>query len=280
MSSLLKKILPSSIVIVLTFLRTKEGKERINLLKTIYFNFKLYPFKIAKVFPILIFRKVRIYNMGKITLKGDIQTGMLRLGHISLKSSRNILKINNKGEIVLCGPVHIEGGSLIDIRGVVLFEGYTLLAEDNDLIIRSRLTVGKYTRIGFGTFMMDSDEHFMLNINSCEINIPQKPIEIGQCCWIGNNSVVKKGVVLPDNTIVASGSMLLKDYRGIIDKYSIIGGSPARLLAHGYRRVYNWKNESVLRRRFEEAGFPSKIKIDVKQEDIEAFCMENALKIK
>lgn len=70
-----------------------------------------------------------------------------------------------------------------------------------------------------------------------------KPIHLGQYCWIGNRSTLMPGTVLPDRIIVASNSLLNKNYvvRGV-QPYSILGGMPAAVIKEGVERIY--KNES------------------------------------
>ena len=54
-----------------------------------------------------------------------------------------------------------------------------------------------------------------------------KPIFIGNHCWIGQNSLILAGVELGPRTIVAGGSVVTKSFP---DGYCIIGGNPARLI--------------------------------------------------
>ena len=52
-------------------------------------------------------------------------------------------------------------------------------------------------------------------------------IKIGDNCFIGAHSILMYGVSLPNNTIVASGSVVCKS---IDEEYKIIGGNPARII--------------------------------------------------
>lgn len=53
------------------------------------------------------------------------------------------------------------------------------------------------------------------------------------------------GVKLPNYTIVASNSLVNKDF-SLIEEGSIIGGSPAKYLSTGYRRVENISMEHMI----------------------------------
>ena len=89
--------------------------------------------------------------------------------------------------------------------------------------------------------MMDTDFHYMIDIDKHRIGRRSAPIVIGNNVWIGNRATIKKGVKIPDNTIVAASyTVLTKDYTQV-PPYSILGGCPAKVLTSGYSRI--WKNE-------------------------------------
>ena len=54
-----------------------------------------------------------------------------------------------------------------------------------------------------------------------------KEIQIGECCWIGFNSVILPGVTLGPHTIVGAGSVVTHSFP---DGYCVIGGNPARYI--------------------------------------------------
>ena len=52
-------------------------------------------------------------------------------------------------------------------------------------------------------------------------------IVIGNNCFIGARSIIMYGVTLPDNTIVAAGSVVTKS---VLEEGCVIGGNPARII--------------------------------------------------
>jgi len=58
-------------------------------------------------------------------------------------------------------------------------------------------------------------------------HLPGKPVELGECCWIGMNSVILPGVTLGPHTIVGAGSVVTHSFA---DGYCVIAGNPARLV--------------------------------------------------
>ena len=53
-----------------------------------------------------------------------------------------------------------------------------------------------------------------------------KPITIGDNVWIGGRAIINPGVMIGDNVVVASGSVVTKDVPANV----IVGGNPARVI--------------------------------------------------
>lgn len=124
-------------------------------------------------------------------------------------------------------------------------------------MLRRKCVIGKYARIAFDSQFMDSDFHYMLNIEDGTVKNCTSFIEIGAYNWIGNRTTVKKGTVTPDYTIVAApNAMLSKDYTKICSPFPILAGCPAKQIASGYRRVFNIQTERDLTESFKnDTGF-------------------------
>ena len=61
---------------------------------------------------------------------------------------------------------------------------------------------------------------------------PDKPIIVGNHVWIGCKCVLLKGAEVPDNTMVAAGTLLTSTFTG---EYQVIGGNPPSILKHEVR---------------------------------------------
>lgn len=53
-----------------------------------------------------------------------------------------------------------------------------------------------------------------------------KEVKIGNNVWVGANSIILPGVVIPDNVVIAAGSIVTKS----LESGNIYGGVPARFL--------------------------------------------------
>ena len=112
----------------------------------------------------------------------------------------------------------------------MVFKGYTQIGEGTLILIRDYLEIGRYTRIGFLSFFMDSDDHFTVNMENQKVARNKAPIIIGKYNWIANKTVIKKNTKIPDYTIVASSNTLLsKDYTEN-GEFCVLGGIPAKVI--------------------------------------------------
>lgn len=231
------------------------------MIKTLYVNFRCLPIRQAIRLPIIIRGKFSIHCLGKIRIESpEIRRGLIKFGTFNNKSSRPT-RIVNHGTIIFRGYCTIWEGVLLELgpKSVLDIGNESLLGENVNIMIRKGCKIGDYSRITFDSQIMDSDFHYMLDTETYEIKDCTKPVIIGIYNWIGNRTTIKKGTILPDYAIVASNSLLSKDYRGGVE-YPILGGCPAKIIGSGKRRIYSYEWEGILYRYFKENTGPYKYK--------------------
>lgn len=219
---------------LIRFLKSKKFK--IALIKTFIINLRALPLKQAIHFPIVIYdRKFKLTSIGKIKINAKSQFNLIEIGK-GFFFNVGQGELMNSGLIIFNGKCSILKGAKINNQGIIELGDQSLIGENMMVIIREKLFIGKFSRLPFNTIIMDSSGHPILNIEKGTINRFTNPIYIGNYCWIGNSCSINGGTYLPDYTIVANKSLLNKDYSNI-DKYSLIGGSPAKLLRNGVLKV-------------------------------------------
>lgn len=127
------------------------------------------------------------------------------------------------------GNVFIGRKAFIGIGGCISIgkSGSLFLGDNFALTARSTIDCQKEIRFGndcllsWDILMMDSDYHHIFNENGDPINDP-RPITIGNHVWIGCRTTILKGTFLPDNTIVAAGSVVSKSLQ---TSNMIVGGN-------------------------------------------------------
>lgn len=91
---------------------------------------------------------------------------------------------------------------------------------------QKKIIIGKNTVIASGTNIIDSNGHKTLSNNRTIGRDTAEEILIGNNVWIGLNSVILKGTIIGDNSIVAAGSVV----KGVFPENSLIQGNPAKLV--------------------------------------------------
>ena len=168
-----------------------------------------------------------------------------------------------------------KGSALLDVRGTLVFQGECLFSVDTTVLVldSAELNIGKFVGVGNGVKIkaytsvfignctrlavecqvFDTNFHYVINKKTGEIFNNTAPIHIGAKCWIGNRSSVMKGTNLPDGCIVASNSLLNKDYvaRGV-EPNSVLAGLPAKKVGESSARIFSLKREQQLQTFFKQ----------------------------
>jgi len=240
----------------------------LNITKTFLINFKSLPFSQAIKLPIWVYGSASfISTRGSINIDcPKIIPGMIHLGFpedIYFNPKENGL-INNdgsitfKGNFIACCGYNLrtyDGGKLI-------FENNIKLGAKVNIVSKNEVHIDENTRIAFEVVIIDTNFHFIQDFETKIVENSVFSIKIGKYNWIGNRSTINKGTMTPNNLIVASGSLLNKNYIKDIEEYSLLGGYPAKLLRSNVSRVWNAETELDLIKHFKcnnvnSAKFPS-----------------------
>lgn len=78
------------------------------------------------------------------------------------------------------------------------------------------IVIGNYVNIGAGCMIMDTDMHstdwrIRKDRKKDVINAKTSPIRIDDCVFIGARSIICKGVHIGEHSIIAAGSVVVKD---------------------------------------------------------------------
>lgn len=92
------------------------------------------------------------------------------------------------------------------------------------------IKIGKNATIGANCKIIDNDFHpldpIKRNQGLNEEYTKRKPIEIGDNCFIGMNSIILKGTTIGNNVVVGAGSVV----QGTFPDNCIIAGNPAKII--------------------------------------------------
>lgn len=220
----------------------------VNWIKTVYFNFKKFPFSTAIKLPVFFFGKVKFQLLvGKITINGPIKRGMIGFGQRFEKSrkAKGIAEFVLEGQLVFNGPAHFGKDVFFYVGENAYCEfGYMSgLGSDVKLICTHKIIIGDWTAPGYESQIIDTNSHPMKNAETGVLYPMTAPIIIGKCNSVSNRVTILPNTKTPDRCVIASNSVCSKDYTNLGENV-LIGGVPAKLIKTNYTR--DWENEKPL----------------------------------
>lgn len=228
-----------------------------NPFATIWLNFRSLPVSQAWRLPVSVYGRPRFYNLsGSMRIEGKAKFGMIsfnksRPGSPSLQSVQS--ELFNQGTIIFRGPGEIGTGNKIRVTSNATLElgSYFKITDMVNVGCYTNIHIGERTWIVHRCQVLDANYHSVANFQKRIIPKWARPIYIGKDCWICNSTTITGGAVIPDATIVASNSLAGKDYSEIGNN-AMIGGTPAKLIAKGFRRVNNKLYEKAISKYYKE----------------------------
>ena len=210
----------------------------ISLPKTIFFNFRVFPLKIAIKLPVAIAYNVNIKQLYKncVLIKDEkISLFMIKIGFLgseAISENKRIffMKKKGKGKLVFYGKAKFSSGiTLFNNTGTIIF-GKNFSANKNCFIsCDNKIVFGDDCLLGWNINIRDSDGHKIYPQKESN-----KDIIIGKHVWICANVDILKNNIVGDNCIIAYNSCLT----GIkCDNNKLIGGYPAKVL----KENVNWE---------------------------------------
>lgn len=203
--------------------------------KTLRFNLHYFPLKTALKLPVVVSHRTYLRELhGKVELPEKVERAMVKIGfgdvgHYDRKRSRTIWQVS--GTVGFGGKASIGHGSKISVRGNLEFGPDFNMTAESTIVCAKEIRFGRDCLLSWDILVMDTDEHPLYNKENERIN-PDKPIVVGDHVWIGCKCVLLKGAEVPDNTVVAAGTLLTSSFNG---EYQVIGGNPPTVLKHDIR---------------------------------------------
>ena len=205
---------------ILIFLRFIRWGGVISAAKTIAFNFKMFPLKVAIKLPVLISANVnyKLTRKGSIEFEKDaLRFGSLRFGFCDWQYSYRrptFLKIQGRLIIRGAGFHTFANGLTLEIgeKAICIIGSDFSASHNNRIRILDSLTVGDNNMWSFDNVVMDNDAHHIFNSQG-ECCNPNKGIIIGNDVWMGCRTIILKGAEVPNGTIIATSSIVNKKYR-------------------------------------------------------------------
>ena len=230
---------------------------KINIIKTILLNIKLFHLRDAIRLPLLVYGRYSVYNVmslqrGQIELKCPVRTGLVRLNRRIGYNIGNHLEgsLNLQGKIIVNGGgIDIGQGCNISVRQGAILELAENLAVTGltNIHVYHCVKIGKHTMISWNVHVHDTDYHYF--IKEDKIFSRDRTISIGENVWIGHEVTITKGSQIPSNCIVASYSLVNCSFpespNGLM-----LAGIPAQIKRFNVRPINDFIRDSEIDRYF------------------------------
>ena len=206
--------------------------------KTLRFNLHYFPLKTALKLPVVVSHRTFLRELnGKVVLPEKVETAMVKIGfgdvgHYDRKHSRSIWQVS--GTVGFGGKASIGHGSKLSIRGDLTLGADFNMTAESTIVCAKNIRFGNDCLLSWDILVMDTDEHPLYDKEHKRIN-PDKPIIVGNHVWIGCKCVLLKGAEIPDNTVLAAGTLLTSAFSG---EQQVIGGNPPSIL----KREVRWEH--------------------------------------
>lgn len=232
--------------------RTVKSKlhyyKKVNWIKTLYFNYKMFPFSIAKKTPVFFYGKVKFSSLeGKVVIDAPIKRGMIGFGqpYEFISRSKGTAELYLNGTLKCTG--HIQFGKdyfiYIDTNGYLEMGHMASIASSGKIICKQHISFGTYARMGSESQVIDTNFHQMMHSETKEKYPMNGPIKIGAYNFISNRVSILRNTVTPSNCTIASNTLCTKDYSALGENI-LIGGVPAKLLKSNITR--DWQGEEAM----------------------------------
>lgn len=224
---------------------------KVNWYKTIYFNFKKFPFAIASKLPVVFYGKVKFSNIrGSVIIDAPLKMGMVGFGqHYEMPSvHKGIAELRIEGRITFGGKFQFGKDYFLHVsaNGIMKLGNMSGIGSNSTIVCTKEMTLGNYARISSEARITDNDFHVMVDTVTKEKYPVCSAISIGNYNYISARVTIAKGTHTPDYCTVASNSLCNKNYTSLGSNI-LIGGYPAKLLKKSITR--DWETEIPL---FEE----------------------------
>lgn len=246
----------------------------LNPFATLYINLRCFPLHQAIHLPLWAYGRPTIYGLsGSMRIEGcSVRTGLVRFNRTMAGAPSNMSvqsELSVSGRIVFHGNAFIGCGTKIAVAGEMNIGADTKITDFVNVGCFRRIDIGERSRIVHRCQLLDSNYHFVANMDKGIVLPWQKEIVIGKGVWVCNSTTVTGGAKIPDYCIVASNSLVGKDFSNAPEG-SFICGIPAKVIPAKMVRINNVEWENTLNKWFVEhdESEPFKLPEEITMEEL------------
>ena len=133
--------------------------------------------------------------------------------------------------------------------GRIAVGDYVLISPGTRISASDEIVIGDSVMMANGVYITDSDWHGIYDRTERDERVT--PVRIGDNVWLGDHSVVLKGVTIGENSVVAANAVVTRDVPANV----VVAGSPAKVVkqldsGRGFKTRADYFTDPVAQERF------------------------------
>lgn len=209
---------------------------QISLLKSAYFNLKCFGLK-GLTFPVIVSRDCRLKLRGRVEV-ANYKFATITIGFGGsdgvVENRYSYFSVARGTSVIFAGRAGISAGNSVRVDAGTLLIGNNFSTNKNCFIACSKgVSIGDDVTFGWNINVRDNDGHVVINKISGGVS-ESAPVRVGNHVWVASFAHILKGTTIPDDSVVAYGSIVTKAFDG---SNLLIGGVPAKVL----KEDIDWK---------------------------------------
>lgn len=203
----------------------------LDALKSFYFNFRYLPFQQAVYLPIWITTNFKVIKLkrGQIILDHPYRKNFIfgASGSPGLQEHGGGLYLEPNAKLLLHALCVISQGTVLRCdRDATIELGPNFYCNKNCFLRSANsIKIGDDCSLGWNVQINTNDGHAIRH-NDKKVTT-SAPITIGNHVWLTSNTIITKGITIPNGCIVAQGAVVTKT---IQEPNVLVGGIPAKVL--------------------------------------------------
>jgi acetyltransferase-like isoleucine patch superfamily enzyme len=194
---------------------------------TVIFPWRLKRWLLIKIWKYEIHKTAKI-GLSYIFPKKLIMKKRSKIGHLNVAIHLDKIEMSEYSKIgrsnwitgFPTGTSSLHFSHQTERKAELILGNYSSITKNHHIDCTNQIIIGKFTTIAgyYSQFLTHSIDIYENRQNS-------KPIRIGDYCFVGTNSVLLGGAILPSYSVLSAKALLNKAF---VELYTLYGGVPAK----------------------------------------------------
>lgn len=151
-----------------------------------------------------------------------LKTGFTKICHpknfkaslINMFSPSSQINVSVGGKLKIGKLLKMQNGSKISVlkKGEITVGKNLYLGTNSVIVCQDKVEIGDNTEIAPNVMIYDHDHDFRHADGLKSNNYKTSPVKIGNNVWIGANTVILRGCVIGDNSVIGAGSVIKGEF--------------------------------------------------------------------